>query len=193
MIINSRSLLPTNILLTLALWLVTKIVRISPISRNKKIYCIMNYQLSTSTIERTQETQGKKMKDRYFEFTLRRKRQAGPVRAMAFERIACQTPRCRNVIYDGVRLEISPYNSRAVTTLRVPPKERIELKMRKQLPVQPCAPISGGYTFASYEPRLESLAEENGLETFDLGIYRARVRSDGFFNEHGYCAPIIRE
>jgi len=57
-----------------------------------------------------------------------------PVRATVFEGIACQTPRCRNIIYDEDRLEISPYNLRAVTTLRVP-KERNELKMRKQLPM----------------------------------------------------------
>jgi len=93
-----------------------------------------------------------------------------PVRATVFEGTACQMP-C-NIIYDEDRLEISPYNLRTVTTLRVPPKERNELKMRKQLPMQSCAPILAVIR-SPVTNRLEYLTEENSLETFDLGISRA--------------------
>lgn len=111
---------------------------------------MQNYELSavsfTNRTNAKKKHTGKKRRIGIFEFTLRRKRRA--VRATVFEGTACQTPRCRNVIYDGVRLEISPYNLRAVTTLRVPPKERNEPKMRKQTP----RADFGGYTFASYGP-----------------------------------------
>lgn len=149
----------------------------------------MNYQLSILSIGQTRKNIGKKPKNRYFEFTLRRKRRV--VRATVFEATACQTPRCRNIIYDGVRLEISPYNLRAVTTLRVPPKERNEPKMRKQTPRNRARRFRRLHV-RQLQANLSLLPKKTAWRLSTLGN-RARVRSDGFFNEHGYCAPIIRE
>lgn len=95
----------------------------------------MNYQLSIS--DKTKHKKRMKKKQRIdISNSLRRKRPDSVRTTVFVEGTACQIPRCRNVIYDGVCLEISPYNLLAVTTLRVPPKERNEPKMRKQLPMQ---------------------------------------------------------
>jgi len=102
-------------------------------------------------IKRNIRKRMKKTKNRYFEFALHCKR-PDLIRATIFVRIACQTPRCYNVIYDGVCLEISLYNLLAVTTLQVPPKELGESKMRKQLLVQIARIDFDGYIFAIYEP-----------------------------------------
>lgn len=144
-----------------------KIVRIPLILTKRKLHRRSAVNLTNRTTTKNEWTKNKRS---IFQIYLAPQKTGGS--CTVFEEIACQTPRCRNVIYDGVRLEISPYNLRAVTTLRVLPKERNEPKMRKQLPVQPCAPISA-ITRSPVTSRLECFTEENGLETFDLGISRA--------------------
>lgn len=65
------------------------------------------------------------------------------VHATVFERTACQTPRCRNIIYDGVRVWKFHLTTCAHVYHAAGPAERAQwTRMRKQLlHVQSCAPI----------------------------------------------------
>lgn len=103
--------------------------------------CSQNRQSAISPMWQMQKPHEKKKekndeRNQYAEFTLRRRIAGGSgvrrfVRATVFEgdRLSGLSG-CRNVIYDEVRLEISPYKSlharTRLQTLRVPPKERNE-------------------------------------------------------------------
>lgn len=164
--------------------LATALSSLSSAGGDKTRSCIFNFERQKNTvrresavdfINRTSARSAGKTKDRYFEFTLRRKKRANWF-VQRYSRGLVKTSRCRNVIYDGVHggnftLQlVRGYNAAG-------PAERAQwtLKMRKQLSMQPPRARRFRRLRVSLvtSPASESLAQENGLEAFDLGISRA--------------------
>lgn len=137
----------------------------------------------------------KKIKVSIFRIHFALREAGGPLlstRATVFEGTACQPPRCRNVIYDGVHIWKFHLTTCTHVYHAAGPAERAQWpRMRKQLPVQSCPAIL--VLTCSPDRNKDWWSQKIRLGDFRPWDTRARVRYDGFFNEHGYCAPIIRE